>query len=195
MQEMSLNLIKLRKLTRWSQEDLSERSGITIRTIQRVESGATTPRAYTVNTLAKVFEISIEQLFESDKASVADNASEFDKIRRINTAALLVLVLPFGNLIATVLLSKRYKDSTLVSKVGQQIISFHLIWSIATIVLLALTPPITKILTGSMAVGKFPLFFVLYSIMLLINLGFVIKAAIKLSTGNSDIFNFVPKLI
>ena len=194
MQVMSSNIIKLRKHKRWSQEELAERSGISIRTIQRMESGATKPRTHTLKTLAKVFEISIEQLLESNKENVGGSASEFDKIRRINTSALFLLVLPFGNLLATIFWSKRYKDSNLVSEVGQQIVSFHLLWSIATILLLALTPPITKILTGSMVVGKFPLLFVLYCVMLLINVGFVVKAAIKLSNSRSNIFNFVPKL-
>ena len=117
MQVMSSNIIKLRKHKRWSQEELAERCGISIRTIQRMESGATKPRTHTLKTLAKVFEISIEQLLESNKENVGGSASEFDKIRRINTSALFLLVLPFGNLLATIFWSKRYKDSNLVSEV------------------------------------------------------------------------------
>ncbi|TCJ13268.1 XRE family transcriptional regulator [Flaviaesturariibacter flavus] len=45
-----------------TQEELAERTGITVRTIQRIESGETTPRAFTLKTIAEVLGLSLSDL-------------------------------------------------------------------------------------------------------------------------------------
>lgn len=54
-------LKKLRELQNLTQEELSEKSGISVRTIQRVETGKD-PKGYTLRTLAKALEVEESQL-------------------------------------------------------------------------------------------------------------------------------------
>lgn len=45
-----------------TQEELAEQTGVTTRTIQRIESGDVEPRAYTLQSIAEVLEIDFEEL-------------------------------------------------------------------------------------------------------------------------------------
>lgn len=62
---------KLRLKKGWSQQQLAEISGISLRTIQRIEAGAT-PGLETLKSLAAVFEISIEDLRGEPEMTVAE---------------------------------------------------------------------------------------------------------------------------
>jgi len=65
---------KLRLRRGWSQQQLSEISGTSLRTIQRVEAGAT-PSLETLKSLAAVLEVSIEELGAPDMTSTEDRVS------------------------------------------------------------------------------------------------------------------------
>lgn len=49
--ELGKTIIELRKQKRLTQEELVEKCNITVRTIQRIEAGETTPRSYTIKTI------------------------------------------------------------------------------------------------------------------------------------------------
>lgn len=66
------NKFRVLRLERaWSQEQLAELSGLSTRTVQRIENGDR-PSLETLSALAAVFEISIAEL--SDPENVGDNA-------------------------------------------------------------------------------------------------------------------------
>lgn len=64
--ELSDQLKKLRIEYGLSQEELSEKSGLSLRTIQRIENGESKPREDTLNLLAKALEISTEKFSIND---------------------------------------------------------------------------------------------------------------------------------
>ena len=68
---------ELRKQKGLTQEDLVEKCNITVRTIQRIESGETTPRIYTIKTILNALGLDYEKVFERQY-----NAGKFDKILR-----------------------------------------------------------------------------------------------------------------
>ncbi|SDG80733.1 Transcriptional regulator, contains XRE-family HTH domain [Vibrio xiamenensis] len=59
---------KLRLERGWSQDQLATLSGLSVRTIQRIERGAT-PGLESLNALAAVFEVDIEQLKHGESSS------------------------------------------------------------------------------------------------------------------------------
>jgi transcriptional regulator with XRE-family HTH domain len=66
---------KLRLKKGWSQQQLAQISGTSLRTIQRIEAGAT-PSLETLKSLAAVFEVSIEDLQgEPDMTAVENTVS------------------------------------------------------------------------------------------------------------------------
>ena len=60
-----MQIQKFRLQRGWSQEQLAEVSGLSVRTIQRIESGQT-PSLETLNSLAAVFDVDLSQLKEND---------------------------------------------------------------------------------------------------------------------------------
>jgi len=50
-------LIKVRKVRGWTQAEVAEKCNVTIRTIQRIESGDVKPRSSTIKIISKFFEV------------------------------------------------------------------------------------------------------------------------------------------
>ncbi|RYY96296.1 MAG: helix-turn-helix domain-containing protein [Chitinophagaceae bacterium] len=59
---LSQLLAEARKRRGLTQEDLADAAGVTVRTIQRIESGDTVPRAFTVKALAEALGVPFESL-------------------------------------------------------------------------------------------------------------------------------------
>ena len=70
-------ITELRKQKGLTQEELVERCNVTVRTIQRIESGETTPRIYTIKTILNALGLDYEKVFEREY-----NEGKFDKILR-----------------------------------------------------------------------------------------------------------------
>ena len=68
---------ELRKKKGLTQEDLVEKCNINVRTIQRIESGETTPRIYTIKTILNALGLDYEKVFERQYSE-----GKFDKILR-----------------------------------------------------------------------------------------------------------------
>jgi len=64
--QMSLGqeIKKQRKLRGWTQGELSEQSGIDVRNLSRYETDTVQPRKKTLEKLAEVFEVPVEELLE-----------------------------------------------------------------------------------------------------------------------------------
>lgn len=110
-------LKQIREQKNLTQEELSEKSGISVRTIQRIESGIA-PKGHTLKTLSKALEIQENELLskqpdieneiiveESIAITENDNATDYSKIKLINMSSILFVVLPPLNILAPLILS------------------------------------------------------------------------------------------
>lgn len=61
-------LKKIREEKNFTQEELAEKSGLSVRTIQRIEAG-TAPKGYTLKTLASTLEVAEKDLLISDDSN------------------------------------------------------------------------------------------------------------------------------
>lgn len=60
-----LNKIKVfRAMNDWTQEELSQRVGVTRKTINTVENGKFVPSAYLALKIARAFSVSVEEVFQ-----------------------------------------------------------------------------------------------------------------------------------
>jgi transcriptional regulator with XRE-family HTH domain len=132
-------LKSIRELQNLTQEELSEKSGVSVRTIQRIESGKE-PKGYTLRVLAKTFGIEekdllskpfeIENKVESNEnANVSDEliSADYSKIKLINLSSLPFVVLPLFNILIPLLLMFTMKVKNPITK---QIISLQIMWTI-----------------------------------------------------------------
>jgi transcriptional regulator with XRE-family HTH domain len=133
-------LKEIRELQNLTQEELAESSGISVRTIQRIEAG-TIPKGYTLRTLSKTLgipenvlqniqsiEIEEEQTPVQEKTKQTEEATiNYSLLKIINLSSLPFVVLPPLNILIPLFLMFKLKQKNLLVK---QIISMQIIWTI-----------------------------------------------------------------
>lgn len=188
-------LSRLRKNKGISQESLAEKSNISLRTIQRIETGTATPRPYTIKTLAETLEVSVELLSTSQDNPIEMNKIAITKLKLINLSSLAGLAIPFSNLYFTILFWRKNREIASVNQAGKKIISFQLLWTLGTLLIVFLTPFIQYSIIQSHVIGRFPpTVFLVYILLLVLNLVFTVRTAIQLQKGKFEIYSFIPVL-
>jgi len=124
-------LKQVREQQNLTQEELSEKSGISVRTIQRIESG-TAPKGHTLKTLSSVLNLSENDLLKNEEEIPPENSEtgsgiSFQKIKLINLSSILFVLVPPLNILAPLILSYTLKQRNFVTK---QIISLQILWTI-----------------------------------------------------------------
>lgn len=128
----------IREFQNLTQEELSEKSGISVRTIQRIETGKD-PKGYTLRVLAKALvvkeselrtqEIEEESGKSTQKQAEAEDAMliNYSFLKLINLSSILFIVLPPLNIIVPFVLAKMMKQKNTLTK---QLISVQILWTI-----------------------------------------------------------------
>ncbi|WP_300669542.1 helix-turn-helix domain-containing protein [Soonwooa sp.] len=134
-------LKKIREQKNLTQEELSELSGISVRTIQRIESG-TSPKGFTLKALVKSLDVSERDFLENTPEILETSSNDsqittttleekietnFGLIKIINLSTLPVSFLPIVCFLPPLILMLVYKQK---SNIVKQIISLQILWSI-----------------------------------------------------------------
>ncbi|HEU4471690.1 MAG TPA: helix-turn-helix transcriptional regulator [Flavisolibacter sp.] len=124
-------IVAVRKQKGLTQEELAEKAGITVRTIQRIESGETIPRAYTIRAIAEALEL--------DPASITGQPEEMvgliksdrsaDQLYLINLLCFSYLVIPLVHAVIPYMAWKRANDT--VYREGRDIVYRQIWWTVA----------------------------------------------------------------
>ncbi|QBR12777.1 helix-turn-helix domain-containing protein [Sphingobacterium sp. CZ-2] len=182
-----------RKSKGFSQESLADNCGISIRTVQRIENGQTTPRPYTLKVIADFLDLPEEKLeFKTNPELPKENLS---KINLINSSALLGILIPFLNIIIPTILWRQNKDNLLVNQKGRKVISFQILWFIFSLTILLVTHFLHYKITGQFVSGRIPMVVIAYIILLMINVYFIIKNATRLKEQNTEIYPSIPNIL
>lgn len=114
----------IREQQNFTQEEIAEKSGISVRTIQRIESGKD-PKGYTLRILAQTLGIEEEELITSIKTEAVNTVNI--KIKLINLSSLPFTIIPIVNIIVPILLIYVWKIKNPITK---QIVSLQVMWTI-----------------------------------------------------------------
>lgn len=157
----------LRKSKGLSQEVLAEQSGVSLRTIQRMEQGDTVPRGHTLQALATALGVPLDALrtepaqpaaallptapasllpITAAPAPAPSTAKptpalpeDPDFLQWLNLSALSFLVLPLLNLVVPWLLWRKRRHRTAhVAELGRRLLGFQVLWQVATFFLMLL---------------------------------------------------------
>ncbi|WP_084524045.1 helix-turn-helix domain-containing protein [Adhaeribacter aquaticus] len=182
---LSQNVVAARKKKGLTQEELAEITNLTVRTIQRIESGESTPRPFTLKAIAAALDINFEDL-QTAEPNPIDTATilEIDQLsykqeEAINFLQLLCLscfsylILPFVHFILPIYLLKKRKEQNLKILVfARKVIRVQVYWVIALNLLLLgtlLYNILSKVYFGkSIQVNYLFPFFVMYGLNALI---------------------------
>ena len=173
----------------YTQAELADKTNLSIRTIQRVESGATIPKGHTLKVLSEVLGIEKEELLKEPNSEIPKSDNNL-KVKLINLSALFFIGIPFGNIFIPFMIWNKNKENEIVDEAGRRIINFQIIWSVITCLLLTISPFLQDILLLN------------FSIMLMVgilavglNLYIIGKTAMALNAAQYDILPLKLRLL
>ncbi|WP_394750807.1 DUF4870 domain-containing protein [Spongiimicrobium salis] len=180
-----MNIIKkIREQSGLTQDGLAKQTGLSLRTIQRLESKNKEPKGHTLNVLSLAFTMEPSALQEQFKHVEQTQKEEATSIRLINLSVLSFLGIPFGNIILPLILWRKNRGSKLVDEMGRRIINFQIIFSSVLSILLCLSPFIGRTLFSNT-----PIILYVLLIAYAINIIMVCSIALKLQRNNFSFLN------
>jgi transcriptional regulator with XRE-family HTH domain len=191
--ETSEKLKHFRRISGMSQEALAAASGISIRTIQRIEKGVSIGNAYTISTLAKALNVnSIDLLPHELQLAGADDLSQAQSnlavpkeisgtLKLLNLSALCIILIPLSNVVMPAIIFWRNRNNEAVDSYGRKILSFQLLWVLFTLLMMITIPSILLLLFEPLRRGGIPLFVPIYFTSVLLNACLTIRFAFDLN--------------
>lgn len=124
-QTVGKNLVYQRKLKGYTQEKLSEKTQVTVRTIQRIEKGDVNPQLQTVKLLATALNIEIEDLL------ILENPNEEALLKKwlilLHGTPFLGFIIPLANILFPLFLwIHKREDNKVYDNHGVKVINFQI---------------------------------------------------------------------
>jgi XRE family transcriptional regulator, regulator of sulfur utilization len=192
--ELSRKLKHYRRIQNLSQEGLAQASGLSIRTIQRIEKGESVGSAYTLKTLANALHISASDLvFEEVIPPATDNSHNIHHLKLLNLSALSIILIPLANIILPTIIYLRNRNDDQVNRQGRKIISFQILWTVCTLSMMIIIPLILlsfQAVKGSSIPMSVPVYFVCVAL----NIYYTIRFAICLN-NREPFLNRIPNML
>ena len=182
---LGLRIKELRKQKAMSQEFLAEESGLSLRTIQRIENGETNPTGESLKRLSNALNVNPDELI--------DWSIKEDKryLTFLNLSALTFLFFPLlGILIPFILWTSRKGKIKNINKLGKDLINFEITWTLLLFFIPSLWFLLSKV--GVLKSLTLSIIFIVIGIMYFINLIFILLNTLRISNENDVIYN--PKI-
>jgi len=183
-----------RRISCLSQEKLAELSGISIRTIQRIEEGSSEGSGFTIAALAKALDIERIDLIPSETKTALASSPDITILKVFNLSAIALIVIPFANVLFPGYLYWKNRQDEQVKEIGSRILSFQIFWALGTLVLSILVPALLLLLFSSLRTGSIPLYVPIYFLSAFTNIFFVIHFAININKQQPILEN-IPKML
>ncbi len=194
-----------------SQQQLAEQSNVSLRTIQRIESGASLGSPYVVRQLSAALDIEPQNLLFSDKprelrsenprlSEVPNTAADEcydDRVKYLNFSTLSVICFPFLNLVvsAAIYFFLRLRlSSERDKKAVRAILSLQILWSFITLAVTIFIPVLDYLFFNVGDILEIPLFLWAYLILVFTLVFITLKTAIDIDK-KKDLLLFVPNIL
>lgn len=179
-----------RKLKNLTQEELSKSSGISIRTIQRIEKGLSTGSSHTLKTLARTLSIESTNIIQGESNPKLFVKNNISTLKLMNFSILTMLVIPFGNIIFPAIIYFKNKGDEKIKTIGNEILNFQIL----SMLILPFVLVLLFLFIGKGYAGL-PLTFILsYLTYALANIIITIHTSIQINK-KKEVLGFVPKIL
>lgn len=178
-------LKKIREIKNLTQEELAQKSGLSLRTIQRIEAGMQ-PKGYTLKTLAKSLdipekdlsapEIDVPQETEIEELPLVtkeDKSPNLALVKIINLSSLPVTWFPVANFIVPLVIMLFTKNKSPIIK---QIISLQ--------IFLAIVSPVIFMMVALLKLGS-RIVMITMILLVLVNIYIILRNAYEIDKKNS----------
>jgi transcriptional regulator with XRE-family HTH domain len=130
-EELSKRIKALRQRKGMSQDELADMSGLSLRTIQRIENGETEPLGDSLKRLASAFDVAPDEI--TDWQIKEDPGY----LMLLNLSALSFIIFPLLGIIVPMAMWVMKKDKVKnVDYVGKAILNFQITWNVAVFLIL-----------------------------------------------------------
>jgi len=121
----------LRIIKGLTQEQLSESSGLSLRTVQRIESGMTIPRADSLKRLSVALEVSPDEIID---LGIKEDKNMLT-ILILSQLGFLVIPLGGGIIIPLIIWIRKREMDNEINEAGKEILNFQVTWVIAFLII------------------------------------------------------------
>ena len=176
---------ELRNQKGMSQEILAEESGLSLRTIQRIENGETNPTGDTLKRLSNALNVNPDELI--------DWTIKEDKgyLTFLNLSALTFIFFPLlGILVPFILWTSKRDKLKDINKIGKDLINFEITWTITLFFIPFLLVVLAKI--GIIESVVFRTILISFVIMYILNIIFIIINTLQIH--NEKEVMYYPKI-
>jgi transcriptional regulator with XRE-family HTH domain len=192
--ELSEKLKSVRRINGLSQEGLAEISGVSIRTIQRIEKNLSIGSAYTLSALAKALNVTLTDLMPQESSNTLPIYVNSSLLKLLNLSALCVILIPLANIIIPAIIFWRHKGTEAINIYGRKILSFQILWMLSTLLLMVIIPAVMTLLFESVRGPRIPLFVPVYFTSVIFNVYMTIRFALSLN-GHSNKIESLPNIL
>ncbi|UII21354.1 helix-turn-helix domain-containing protein [Fulvivirga ligni] len=121
--ELALRIKNLRSRKGFSQEELADKTGLSLRTIQRIENGETEPRGDSLKRLAAAFDVAPDEIMDW---TVEENNGF---LTSLNLAALTFIIFPILGILVPLIMWISKKDKIKgINSTAKSILNFQITW-------------------------------------------------------------------
>jgi len=192
--ELANRVKDLRIRKGFSQEELSEKAGLSLRTIQRIENGETEPRGDSLKRLAQSFGVTPDEM--------VDWTVQEDRgfLLSLNLSSLSFLPFPLLGILVPLIIwiSKKGKIQN-VDKLAKDILNFQITWTMILLIgygcliaVLVFKMHILDDSTGSFIGSKLMMYLILLKAMYAYNLIFILLNTHRIYKGKES--RYFPKI-
>lgn len=188
-------ILQLRNERKISQEELSEASGISVRTIQRIEKDEVSPRPYTARKLLEALNISIDEFNTDSQINSNSDIEENTRLNRFILSNFLIFLFPVIFLIPLIFIWRKGRWSNTSKLICKTILSFQIIWTIFSVIVIFSTPFLIKLFGGQYVVGQlFPTPILVYFALSFTDVFIVLRIVKSLKHSSSNWTSIIPNL-
>lgn len=185
---LAIRLKDLRNQKGMSQEVLADESGLSLRTIQRIENGETNPTGDSLKRLSSALNVNPDELIDW---AIKENKRY---LIFLNLSALTFLFFPMlGILVPFILWISRKGKIKNINKLGKDLINFEITWTIILFFIPFLMFLFTKI--GLLENLTLNIIFTVTGIMYFINLIFILLNTLRISNEKDVIYYPIIKFL
>ncbi len=179
--QLAIKIKELRNQKGMSQEFLAEESGLSLRTIQRIEKGESNPTGESLKRLSNALNVNPDELI--------DWVIKEDKkyLTFLNLSALTFLFFPLlGILIPFILWTSKKSQIKNINKLGKDLINFEITWTIVLFFIPILLFTISK--SRLIDTITFRTFFITIVLMYVINLIAILLNTFRISNEKNVVY-------
>ncbi len=193
--KQGIKILNYRLERKMSQNELSEASGISIRTIQRIEKGDVNPRPFTLRKILSTLNVSVEKFNINSNNNEEYNSENNVLLNRFILANMSILILPFLFIILLIWMWKKYSWAPHYNWICRKILSFQILWGVFTLIAIISNLLLIQMNNVQAAIGLIPTPVLIYFILGLINVLIILNLRYSYRSSIPKFLSFVPNLL